>query len=77
VDDNNSAAEILREILSELPVDVDVVNSGEAALLAVRECHHTYPYGVIFTDLRMSEMDGLELITYLKRDGSLQPTPLT
>ena len=76
VDDNPAAAEILQEILSELPVDIDVVNSGAAALQAVRESSLSYPYGVIFTDLRMPEMDGLELITYLKRDGSLQPTPL-
>ena len=77
VDDNPAAAEILQEILIELPVDIDVVDSGAAALQAVRECNLTHPYGVIFTDLRMPEMDGLELITYLKRDGSLQPAPLT
>ncbi|MFZ6656028.1 response regulator [Undibacterium sp. TJN19] len=77
VDDNEAAAEILKEILSELPVEIDVVTSGAAALDAVRECNHTRPYGVLFTDLRMPEMDGLELITYLKRDGSLQPIPLT
>lgn len=76
VDDNLAAAEILQEILSELPVDIEVATSGAAALQTVRECSYTRPYGMVFTDLRMPEMDGLELITYLKRDGSLQPAPL-
>ncbi|MDE2431059.1 MAG: PAS domain S-box protein, partial [Burkholderiales bacterium] len=76
VDDNFSAAEILREILAALPVTVHVVRNGAEALQAVRATDESRPYGIVFTDLHMPGLDGLELITELKRDSSLQSTPL-
>ncbi len=76
VDDNPAAADILKEMLSALQVEVDQVYSGAAALAAVCANDSQHPYDIVFADLHMPEMDGLELTTYLKRDESLSLEPL-
>jgi two-component system sensor histidine kinase/response regulator len=75
VDDNPVACAILAENLSALPFAVDVAAGGLEALAAIRACDEHQPYGVVFTDLRMPGMDGIELICEVKRDPALRAAP--
>ncbi len=75
VDDNAHALEILKDGLSSLPIGIDVAADGGEALAAIRACDASRPYGVVFTDLEMPEMDGIDLIAAVKKDASLQAPP--
>ena len=75
VDDNPVACLILAESLAALPVEVDMAAGGREALAAIRACDEERPYGVVFTDLRMPEFDGIELICEVRRDLTLQSPP--
>jgi CheY-like chemotaxis protein len=57
VDDNRDAATSMGLLLKILGADVEVVNSGPAALLAVE----SYRPAVVLLDLGMPEMDGYEV----------------
>ncbi|MBI1891337.1 MAG: response regulator [Burkholderiales bacterium] len=75
VDDNLMARAIMREDLSMLPVEVDLAADGRTALSMIQACDQTRPYGVVFTDLRMPHMDGIELIRAVKQPGTLRTAP--
>ena len=75
VDDNESAREVLAEILSELTFEVVAVGSGPAGIRAVAEGIATgKPFEVIFLDWMMPVMDGLETAAELRR-SSLELKP--
>jgi PAS domain S-box-containing protein len=75
VDDNAAARAILREDLGALPVEVDLAADGKAALAAIRGSDASHPYDVVFTDLRMPQMNGVELIREVKTPGALRSVP--
>jgi len=75
VDDNQVACTTLAESLRTLPVEVDVVNSGQDAIDAIRANDQSRPYGLVLSDLRMPRMDGLELIALVKGDPSILSQP--
>jgi two-component system sensor histidine kinase/response regulator len=75
VDDNPAACIIMAENLSGLPVKVDQVMSGRAALAVIRSNDLRHPYGVVFTDMVMPEMDGLDLIHEVKKSGTIKNIP--
>jgi CheY-like chemotaxis protein len=58
VDDDDSCCAALRTLLRGEGFDVDVANSGEAALLRIAEC----PPHVLLSDVRMPGMDGFALL---------------
>jgi len=62
VDDNDGAREVLRRLLSAEGFRCDTVSSGEEAMARVAN-HATadVPYDVLFVDIMMPGMDGLEL----------------
>jgi two-component system sensor histidine kinase/response regulator len=60
VDDNNSAREILSELLRGLGLAVSAVASGEAALAALDQADSDHPFGVVMLDWKMPGMDGIE-----------------
>lgn len=62
VDDETVILDILREILVLEGYAVDTVESGPEALTLLKS--HTYDF--IFTDLKMPEMDGVELTKAVK-----------
>lgn len=69
VDDERAIRNSLKEILTDEGHTVDVEDNGAAgykAALATR-------YDVIFTDIKMPEMDGVELLTKLVADGIESP----
>ncbi|STQ89375.1 response regulator [Iodobacter fluviatilis] len=76
VDDNSVAREILQESLQSLTFVVDAVSSGEDALVNLHRADaKQQPYGVVFTDWHMPEMNGLELARRINLDKRLCHTP--
>jgi two-component system sensor histidine kinase/response regulator len=70
VDDNESSALILCEMLQELGFAVQHVNSGEAALERIREADATEcPYEFVMMDWLMPGMDGLQTVRAIQAMG--------
>src|ERR671939_1376176 len=68
VDDEKSQREILEMILSDEGYDVTTAASGEAALKFARDKR----YDLVLTDLKMTGMDGIELLQkLLAHDSSI------
>jgi PAS domain S-box-containing protein len=75
VDDSPGARLSLSEVLSTLPVEIDFAFGGNEALTAIRSCDDSWPYGIVFTDLDMPGLDGINLIWEVKRDNTLKSAP--
>ena len=65
VDDERSIRNSLKEILSDEGYDVDVAENGVSACAMVEKER----YDVIFCDIKMPEMDGVETLTRLTEMG--------
>ncbi|EME67859.1 sensor protein barA [Paramagnetospirillum caucaseum] len=61
VDDNENARAVLAEMLGAMSFEVDAVDSGEAAIAAIRDAVLDRPYEVVFLDWQMPDLDGLEV----------------
>ncbi|HEV7395819.1 MAG TPA: sigma-54 dependent transcriptional regulator [Pyrinomonadaceae bacterium] len=66
VDDEKSQREILEMILSGEGYDVTTASSGEAAMKFAKERR----YDLVLTDLKMTGMDGIELLQHLLAQDS-------
>jgi two-component system sensor histidine kinase/response regulator len=75
VDDSPGARLNLSDILGTLPVEVDFAFGGNEALAAIRACDDSWPYGIVFTDLDMPGLDGIDLIWEIKKDNTLRSPP--
>lgn len=75
VEDNDVAAEILCEYLTELPLNIDRALNTSDALKAIRLADQTRPYSLVITDLCRPEAKGAELIRLVKSDSSLRSPP--
>jgi DNA-binding NtrC family response regulator len=62
VDDDRTILELVREYLSEVGYRVEVVDNGIQALEKVKN----QPYTIVFTDIKMPDIDGLELLSAIK-----------
>ncbi|MEG0010496.1 MAG: response regulator [Aeromonas sp.] len=63
VDDNASAREILYGMASSFGIEVDVADSGRAALAMLVEAERkALPYDLVLMDWRMPGMDGVETV---------------
>jgi PAS domain S-box-containing protein len=69
VDDEEEIAEILKELLESLNLEVDVVFSGSEAIKKLLEAPKSY-YGVI-SDISMPLMNGKELLKTIRSDDRL------
>lgn len=75
VDDNASAREILYGMASSFGVEVDVADSGRAALVMLVEAERkSLPYDLVLMDWRMPEMDGVETVRQMHA-ANLARTP--
>ncbi|WP_447976969.1 sigma-54-dependent transcriptional regulator [Candidatus Nitrospira bockiana] len=63
VDDEPEMRSLVQEVLQEHGYSVEVAESGREALKRLSE----QGYGVVVTDLRMKEMQGIELLSEIKR----------
>jgi len=66
IDDERGIRNTLKEILSDEGHDVEVAENGKAGL----EMAQAKSYDLIFSDIKMPEMDGMEVLKALK-----EPTP--
>ena len=62
VDDNDTARSVLRDMLASLGLAADEVVSGGDAIVAVRDAAaEGRPYRIVFLDLHMEGLDGIEV----------------
>ncbi len=71
-DDSITVREVEKEMLSAKGYDVDVAFDGIDAWNTLR----TKSYDLIITDVDMPRMDGIELITQIKKDHNLSDIPI-
>lgn len=69
IDDERSIRRTLKEILEFENYTVDVVEDGIAGINEAKANN----YDVIFCDIKMPQMDGIEVLTKLKNDGLETP----
>jgi len=62
VDDDRTILELVREYLAEIGYRVDVVDNGMQALERIK----AQAYAIVFTDIKMPDIDGLELLSAIK-----------
>ncbi|MBD9417357.1 response regulator [Pseudomonas sp. PDM16] len=75
VDDNDSARQVMRDMLESMSFRVEAVNSGRLALQLVQEAAlRREPFELILLDWQMPGMDGLETARRVRELG-LQPPP--
>ena len=72
IDDERGIRNTLREILADEGYEVDVAENGKQGL----EMAQAKAYDLIFTDIKMPEMDGIELLTALKSGEEAIETPV-
>ncbi len=72
VDDVVSNRELIKAILLETRIDVVEADSGKAALDSVR---NSVP-DLVLMDIRMPEMDGVEVLNRLKQDSKIDQIPV-
>ena len=63
IDDERGIRNTLREILADEGHEVDVAENGKQGL----EMAQAKAYDLIFSDIKMPEMDGLEFLMKLKK----------
>jgi two-component system sensor histidine kinase/response regulator len=77
VDDNATARTIMRGLLTSMTFQVGEVESGEAAIAALREAAAAgRPYAIAFLDWKMAGMDGIETARSIRALGLAQPPHL-
>ncbi len=76
VDDSRASRMALVKILKTLGMRVHAVNSGRAAVAAVRHRDATDPFRVVLMDWQMPEMDGIEATRLIKSDPLLSRAPV-
>ena len=62
VDDDRAILELVREYLAEVGYRVEVVDNGLQALERIK----AQPYAIVFTDIKMPDIDGLDLLSAIK-----------
>jgi DNA-binding NtrC family response regulator len=63
VDDDRAILELVREYLMEIGYRVDVIDNGLEALERIK----AQAYTIVFTDIKMPDIDGLELLSAIKQ----------
>lgn len=72
VDDSLTVRELERKLLLGRGYDVAVAVDGMDGWNALRSEH----FDLLITDIDMPRMDGIELVTLVRRDSRLQPLPV-
>ena len=72
VDDSLTVRELERKLLDQHGYDVEVAVDGMDGWNAVR----SDPFDLVVTDIDMPRMDGIELVTLIKRDVRLRSLPV-
>ncbi|CAH1658497.1 Histidine kinase [Hyphomicrobiales bacterium] len=72
VDDSLTVRELERKLLAHRGFEVEVAVDGMDGWNAIR----SGSFDLVVTDIDMPRMDGIELVTLIKKDGGLRSTPV-
>jgi two-component system, chemotaxis family, chemotaxis protein CheY len=75
VDDSAAIRKILQRVLMQLQVPLGIVHEAGDGREAL-EILKTKPVGLIFSDINMPNMDGIELLTQLKSSDDFKTIPI-
>ena len=75
VDDNDSAREVLVDMLAAFPFQVTAVSSGEQAVAAVRGSDGADAFDLVLMDWRMPDLDGIEATRRIMTDPAVEHRP--
>ena len=82
VDDHATNRRILEEILKSWEMEVELVESGSAAIAALEAAAQASassaesPFDLVLMDLMMPEMDGLETVTTIRENAAFAQVPV-
>jgi signal transduction histidine kinase/DNA-binding NarL/FixJ family response regulator len=76
VEDDPYSRDVLATLLRETGCAVDVAVDGEAGQAACRARPADAPYDIVFTDIRMPRLDGLQMLQALRADERTRGLPL-
>ena len=77
VDDNALARDVLAEQLHHFNFEADTVDSGEAAIAALKATATVAPYDLMLIDWKMPGLDGIETVRQIRRMRELEQIPVT
>lgn len=69
VEDDPAIGKLVEKLLKRQQIDVDVAADGRTAMEKLRSA----PYSVVVLDLMVPEVNGFEIIEYLKRENVTTP----
>ncbi|MBV8520191.1 MAG: response regulator [Acidobacteria bacterium] len=69
VEDDPAIGKLVEKLLKRQQIDVDVATDGRTAMEKLRSA----PYSVVVLDLMVPEVNGFEIIEYLKRENVTTP----
>lgn len=76
VEDNLVNQEIARELLSDVNLDVTVVNNGQEALDILFDSPGDPPFSLVFMDLQMPVMDGYQAAHRIRNEKRYENMPI-
>jgi len=76
VEDDPYSRDVLVTLLRETGCEVESAVDGEAGLAACRARPADAPYDIVFTDIRMPRLDGLQMLHALRADERTRGLPL-
>ena len=74
VDDHATNRRILEEVLKSWEMEVELVESGSAAIAALEAA--AQPFDIVLMDLMMPEMDGLETVAIIRENAAFAQVPV-
>jgi len=71
VEDDPAIRRLVEKLLVRRGIDIDTVNDGGQAIRALQKGHD--PYSVVVLDLMVPQVNGFEVIEFMKRSGVRTP----
>jgi PAS domain S-box-containing protein len=75
VDDNHVSKNILSKILNKLGYEVAEVSTALEAVAMIKKSDNDKAFDLILTDWKMKDIDGIEMLTMIRDDGSIKHKP--
>jgi signal transduction histidine kinase/CheY-like chemotaxis protein len=76
VEDDAHSRDVLVSLLRGIGCTVEEAVDGAAGLAACRACPDDAPFDIVFSDIRMPRMDGLQMLRFLREDERTRSLPL-
>ena len=76
VEDDAHSRDVLVELLRGIGCEVEAAVDGQAGLAACRARPDDAPFDIVFSDIRMPRLDGLQMLQALRADARTRTLPL-